>query len=194
MIVRQKPGLQTRKGPVLILSLILISGIFLAACTPVTPAEGDLPETEPGSGAAASPSPQETENPAPSPTQPTRDLPPGRELAPGAGIPLVPETPVIGEVPGDLLEKMYAFMETDLKLDRSQFTLVRAESVIWPDGSLGCPQPGVMYTMALVEGYWVQVLVGEQLVDFRASQNGKFQICQQGDFNLPIRPISTPNQ
>ena len=28
--------------------------------------------------------------------------------------------------------------------------LVSAESVTWPDGSLGCPQPGLLYTQVLV--------------------------------------------
>jgi hypothetical protein len=33
--------------------------------------------------------------------------------------------------------------------------LVRAEQVTWSDGSLGCPQPGTMYTQALVPGFRV---------------------------------------
>ena len=31
------------------------------------------------------------------------------------------------------------------------------ESVTWSDGSLGCPEPGMMYTQALVRGYRIRV-------------------------------------
>jgi hypothetical protein len=43
------------------------------------------------------------------------------------------------------------------KVDREQLVIVRRESVIWSDGSLGCPEPGMMYTQALVDGYWVAI-------------------------------------
>ncbi|MEX2550285.1 MAG: hypothetical protein WD638_08655 [Nitriliruptoraceae bacterium] len=42
--------------------------------------------------------------------------------------------------------------------------VVRFEMVTWPDGALGCPQPGESYTMALVEGYRLIVEAdGEEL-------------------------------
>lgn len=40
-----------------------------------------------------------------------------------------------------------------LQVPGSQIELVSVEAVTWPDGSLGCPQPGQMYTQALVEGH-----------------------------------------
>lgn len=193
MFLRQLFKNKLQKRAVLVLSLMFISALMLAACAPVTPADVDSPGSD-SDMADPSPSPQDIEPAKPSPTQPPRDLPPGRELVPGAGTPSLPETPVIGEVPDSLLAEMYAFMENDMGLDPALFTLVRAEFVTWSDGSLDCPQPGMMYTMALVEGYWVQVMVGEQLVDFRATQNGGFRICEQSDFTPPLRPESTPNQ
>ena len=35
--------------------------------------------------------------------------------------------------------------------------ILAVESVTWADGSLGCPEPGMMYTQALVRGYRVRV-------------------------------------
>lgn len=48
-----------------------------------------------------------------------------------------------------------------------QPTLVSAEAVTWPDSSLGCPSPGVMYTQALVDGLRVIVTVDGKHYDFR---------------------------
>ena len=36
---------------------------------------------------------------------------------------------------------------------REDVLVTVTELVTWPDGSLGCPEPGTMYTQALVEGY-----------------------------------------
>lgn len=36
-------------------------------------------------------------------------------------------------------------------------TVIRAEAVTWPDGSLGCPEVDMMYTQALVPGYRIIV-------------------------------------
>jgi hypothetical protein len=35
--------------------------------------------------------------------------------------------------------------------------VVSVEDVTWPDGSLGCPEPGRLYTQALVPGHRVRI-------------------------------------
>jgi hypothetical protein len=39
-----------------------------------------------------------------------------------------------------------------LGVDESAITVVSIEEVTWPDGSLGCPEPGMMYSQALEDG------------------------------------------
>ena len=46
--------------------------------------------------------------------------------------------------------------------------VMSADAVVWSDGSLGCPLPGTMYTMALVPGYRVRIRVGESILDYHA--------------------------
>ncbi|MCP4202220.1 MAG: hypothetical protein GY769_09820 [bacterium] len=55
--------------------------------------------------------------------------------------------------------------------------VVRAEVVTWRDGSLGCPEPGLMYIHALVEGYWLVFNDGERDYDYRAGRGGNFMYC-----------------
>lgn len=87
------------------------------------------------------------------------------------------EAGVTGEVPQDLLDKIYAGLEQQSGADRSAFTLMTAESVQWPDGSLGCPEPGQTYTQALVSGYRVVINIADQTYDYRASEKGYFKLC-----------------
>jgi hypothetical protein len=46
---------------------------------------------------------------------------------------------------------------------------VVAERVTWSDGSLGCPEPDMMYTQALVEGYRIVLLTDEGEVAFHGA-------------------------
>lgn len=48
-------------------------------------------------------------------------------------------------------------------------TVTRAESVTWSDGALGCPQPGGMYTQALVPGYRITVATPDGEVAFHGA-------------------------
>ena len=55
---------------------------------------------------------------------------------------------------------------------------VRAvESVTWSDGSLGCPEPGMMYTQALVRGYRVRVDAGGKMFLYHAGAQNTFVHC-----------------
>lgn len=86
--------------------------------------------------------------------------------------------PVRGEVPADLMEKILTALAEEENLDQADITVIRAESVIWPDGSLGCAKPGEMYTMAQVEGYWVVLQSGNEEFDYRATSSGQFHRCR----------------
>lgn len=62
----------------------------------------------------------------------------------------------------------------------AQVRVVSAEPVTWRDGSLGCPQPGMAYTEALVPGYRIRVLAGDQELDYHASAGGQLVLCPAG--------------
>jgi hypothetical protein len=45
-----------------------------------------------------------------------------------------------------------------LGIDSSRISVARSVEVTWPDGSIGCPEPGFMYTQALVPGTLVELV------------------------------------
>lgn len=61
-----------------------------------------------------------------------------------------------------------------------------AQAVTWRDGSLGCPQPGVMYTMALVPGWRVVLRAGGISYDYHLSQRGALVLCPAGRARDPV--------
>jgi hypothetical protein len=169
---------------------LIVLSLLASACAA---AAGELQET-PGSQEPAA-----TEPPADTATPPSRELPtirapelipvptgaaitPGNPLSPGNLYP-----PVSGEAPASLLEDIRADLAQRSGADREEMVVIRDQAVTWSDGSLGCPQPGVFYTQALVPGYWVVLQVGEVEYDYRASERGYFVLCEGGGL-----PFSQP--
>lgn len=54
------------------------------------------------------------------------------------------DDPDVRAVVDDLAER--------LDIDPAEITVVLDEAVVWRDGSIGCPEPGMNYTQALVDG------------------------------------------
>jgi hypothetical protein len=82
-----------------------------------------------------------------------------------------------GDVPAAMLEQVIADAASGAGVDPSGVEVISAEAVTWPDGSLGCPQPGQVYTQALVPGYRVILDVDGEDMSFHASEDGNFTFC-----------------
>ena len=50
----------------------------------------------------------------------------------------------------------------ELDIELASMTIVKVEPKLWPDASLGLPEPGVAYAQALTPGYVVQLQAGDR--------------------------------
>jgi hypothetical protein len=71
------------------------------------------------------------------------------------------------------------------KRDASTLSVVMAEAVTWPDGSLGCPQPDMMYTQALVPGFRIRIVAGAETLEYHASARGQPFYCPAARITHP---------
>jgi hypothetical protein len=96
--------------------------------------------------------------------------------------------------PADLISSMIADLAGRLGIDASQVAVASATAVTWNDGSLGCPQPGQMYTQALVPGFKIVLEAGGKQYAYHASERGGFKLCQKaagGSTSPRIQPTIT---
>ncbi len=98
--------------------------------------------------------------------------------APSAGPSTEPAGDGGSSLPTSITDPIVADAATRLGVDPSAVTIVDGHEETWSDGSLGCPQPGMMYTQALVEGYQVVVEANGTQLDYRGSGPGQFRICE----------------
>ena len=97
---------------------------------------------------------------------------------------------VKGEVPQAILKAILKEVAALARVSPDQVAIARAESVVWSDGSLGCPEPGMAYTQALVNGYWVIVEAAGKKYDFRVGSGGTFRLCPPGLGQPPSQPAA----
>jgi hypothetical protein len=95
-----------------------------------------------------------------------------------------PQTQVPQAILGSILNEAAKLAN----VPREQLAIVRAEAVVWGDGSFGCPEPGMEYAQILVNGYWVVINAAGQAYDFRVGRDGSFRLCPQGRGRPPLPP------
>ena len=74
------------------------------------------------------------------------------------GTPIDPTLPLVVAAVDDLAGR--------LGIEPDEVTVVDARAVTWPDGSLGCPEPGMMYTQVLVDGTLVVLEAGGRRYEY----------------------------
>ncbi len=70
--------------------------------------------------------------------------------------------------------------------DVATLEVQQAEAVTWPDGSLGCPQLGMMYTQALVRGYRIRIRAGKEILEYHAAASGQPFYCPRDRIAEPV--------
>lgn len=86
------------------------------------------------------------------------------------------------------VEALLAVLKADAatRAGARAITVGPAEDVVWSDGALGCPQPGLAYTQALVPGWRVRVEVaGAAPLTYHASRRGQWLLCPAGRAAAP---------
>ena len=55
----------------------------------------------------------------------------------------------------------------------------RVEARDWPDSSLGCPQPGMMYAQVITPGYLVVISGSGRSLEYHTDLRGRAVFCRQ---------------
>lgn len=75
-----------------------------------------------------------------------------------------------------------------LGISGNEIKVVTEENVMWRDGSLGCPEPGMMYTQALVEGTLIVLRADGRDYSYHSGAGKPPFYCEN-----PVSPASAPS-
>jgi len=91
----------------------------------------------------------------------------------------LPSTDAGGQPPAEILGPVVADAASRASVEPATVVVVSATAVEWSDGSLGCPEPGMLYTQALVSGFQIIVRAGDRDLDYRVRGPGRFRLCER---------------
>ena len=77
-------------------------------------------------------------------------------------------------------------LSTRLDVDPATVSLSGATPVQWRSGALGCPEPGMNYTQALVPGIWIMLRVGNTAYHYHAVPGGQPFYCPDDRAEPPV--------
>ena len=135
-------------------SLLGLALVALPGCAPL-PAVPVSPIATPPV-ASAVPSQPVPEEPMPSRT------PPPRETTPAA----------TGALRPTAVELAVTELAGQLGIAAEEITVRSVEAVEWPDASLGCPQPGMMYAQVITPGYRIVLEVDGKSYEYHTGGRG----------------------
>ena len=67
---------------------------------------------------------------------------------------------------------------TRFDVPESEVAVAGALKVVWSDGSLGCPEDGMMYTQALIDGYRLTLEVKGQRIEYHGADGQPPSLCE----------------
>ncbi len=122
------------------------------------------------SAAGSSVSPSASPAPSLSMASEQPSIIPGPSSSPSAGTIDLP-APIIAAVKAEIAK--------DAGVSASDVTIISGEAVSYPDGSLGCPQPGMAYTQIPVDGWKVVGTAAGATFDYRGSGLTEIRRCEK---------------
>lgn len=196
------------KATKMILSMVLF---LLIGCTAVTsttepeatavPPENVIPEEAPVNE-AVTPETEPVSEPDPTPTDETKQVsePVTVDLTEVTPVPMN-ETPIVQPAPGqpgaggDFVALAMDDLGARLGVPVADIEMISLQDVTWRDGSLGCPEPDVLYTQALVSGQQLILRTNGTDYHYHSGKGGSFIYCSNPEPPLedattnPLQPI-----
>jgi hypothetical protein len=98
--------------------------------------------------------------------------------------------PTVGVPPGlqGLVDRAVADLAERLTTDVDQIDVVEVRAMVWPDGSLGCPEPGVAYIQVQREGLLIRLRAGQRVYRYHSGAGRPPFLCEHPDVPEDIPP------
>ena len=78
-----------------------------------------------------------------------------------------------------LVTKAVDDLSNRLNVDIDQIRVIEAEMVVWPDASMGCPQPDMVYKQVPVDGLLIRLGVADKVYEYHGGGWRDPFLCEQ---------------
>jgi hypothetical protein len=81
--------------------------------------------------------------------------------------------------PAEAVDAAVQAAATHLGVGRDQLSVERVEAHQWPDSSLGCPQPGQLYSQIVTPGYLIVIAAGNKRLEYHTDNRAGVTLCKE---------------
>jgi hypothetical protein len=85
----------------------------------------------------------------------------------------------------ELIERAKTDLAQRLAISTREINIVEFFEVEWPDSSLGCPNPSLMYTQVVTPGYLIRLQALGRIFEFHTSKRNQIVYCDHPSAPLP---------
>ena len=78
-----------------------------------------------------------------------------------------------------LIDQAVSDLANRLSIEVDAVVVVEAKAVVWPDASLGCPQPGMRYKQVPEDGVLIRLQVESQIYEYHGGGGRTIFLCEQ---------------
>jgi hypothetical protein len=78
-------------------------------------------------------------------------------------------TPALPDASEDALDSALTDLAARLKVGKDAIQITSVEKRMWSDSSLGCPQPGMMYSQVITPGFLIKLTAGGKVYTYHSS-------------------------
>jgi hypothetical protein len=94
--------------------------------------------------------------------------------------------PADGGIPPELTDEARQLLEEALEdaaqragVATAEVRLAEVEEVEWRDGSLGCPEPGMMYPQVIIPGFRFVIEAGSETYNYHSDMGSRVILCER---------------
>jgi hypothetical protein len=77
-----------------------------------------------------------------------------------------------------LIAQAKEYLAQRLAIEPDRIEVLEARAVVWPDSSLGCPQPGMAYKQVPEDGVLIRLAVGDQSYEYHGGGGRDPFLCE----------------
>lgn len=85
---------------------------------------------------------------------------------------------------GSIEEQAREALADWLRISTGEIEVIKVEQVEWPDTSLGCPEPGMVYAQVIVPGWRVVMRVGGEVYEYHSGDDHTV-LCHESGGGYP---------
>jgi hypothetical protein len=99
--------------------------------------------------------------------------------SPTSTLPTVGASAVVSPESAAAVDAAMSAAATHLGVTSDMLRVEQVQSREWPDSSLGCPQPGQLYSQVVTPGYLIVITSGTHQLEYHTDERTRVMLCRE---------------